>query len=128
MLQVTTECAHTVYDQTGASVVAIIFLSVFVVLIFGDAVLTWRALSKTLTNDEREAELNERIKTKKAYLAALEANVQSAEQNAKSLSFKHARAPHRHRTAPLPPPPPPQSTIPVVPGIPAENKSSGRSA
>lgn len=61
MLQVVSKC-EAGHDQTGASIVASIFLSVFVALILGDAILTALALHKALNKDEREAELARRIR------------------------------------------------------------------
>jgi len=60
------------FDQTGASVVAIVFLSVFVALVLGDAVLTAFALNKTLNKDVREEELTKRVERKTNELHALD--------------------------------------------------------
>jgi len=75
----------TSHDQTGAAVVAIVFLSVFVVLILGDAVLTAFALNKALTKDERETELMQRLKSKEEYLDTLRAAIAKAEHDASKL-------------------------------------------
>ena len=82
MLQATTLCDHDRYNQTGAAIVAIVFLSVFVVLLFGDGVLTWFALQKALTKDEREAELMKTITTKEAYLKELQESIKAARKDA----------------------------------------------
>ena len=97
----------TSHDQTGAAVVAIVFLSVFVVLILGDAVLTAFALNKALTKDERETELMQRLKSKEEYLDTLRAAIAKAEHDASKL---RGIAACTH-----PPPPPPHNNHPSYP-------------
>ena len=80
MLQVETVCAVERYEQTGAAVVATIFLGVFVVLIFGDAWLTYRALNKALLQDERQIELSNQLEEKKAYLRELNRSIKERRQ------------------------------------------------
>lgn len=55
-MQIVAECA-TDHSFAGAAIVAVVFLVVFVVLIFGDGVLTALALIRTFTrinNQDRE--------------------------------------------------------------------------
>lgn len=82
MMQIASLCHHETYDQTGAAVVAIVFLSVFVTLILVDALITAFALNKALTKDEREAELNARIENKELYLKQLTEGIAKAQLGA----------------------------------------------
>lgn len=85
MLQVTDVCEVERYEQSGAAVVAITFLTIFVALLLGDGVLTYFALQKALFKDEREAELDAAIEKKQQYLDALNQNLSLARQYANSL-------------------------------------------
>jgi len=85
MLQISSLCDHQTYDQTGAARVTIIFLSVFVVLIFGDAVLTAYALRKALTKDERISAFEKQAKEKKSYLQELNKAIDKAENHAQHV-------------------------------------------
>lgn len=75
MLQITSVCDVERYEQSGAEAVAITFLSIFVVLIVSDAVLTYFALQKALFRDESRAELEEEISEKKLILEELQNNI-----------------------------------------------------
>ena len=77
MLQVLSQCEAN-YDHTGASVVATIFLSVFVALILSDAVLTGVALMNALTKDERERELARQIKLRRDELETVSRELRAA--------------------------------------------------
>jgi cell division protein FtsL len=81
MLQIVSTCDTSAYEQTGAYVVAVIFLSVFVALILGDAVLTALALRAAMTKDERLQELNARIQEKERYRASLQASIAELERH-----------------------------------------------
>ena len=85
MLQVVDGCDYKAYEQTGAFWVALIFLIVFVVLIVIDTVLTFTALRKALTKDERETEVQKRIKEKSEYLENLTRAIEIAQQKANAL-------------------------------------------
>lgn len=80
MLQVVTTCETSEYEQTGAYVVAVVFLSVFVILISGDAVLTGLALRGAMTKDERLQELDAKYKVRKLYLDNLNIEIANIEQ------------------------------------------------
>lgn len=71
MLQIVSTC-DTSYDQTGASVVATLFLSVFVLLILSDALLTAFALNRALTKDDRELDIIQRINEKERELKIIQ--------------------------------------------------------
>ena len=85
MLQVVDDCNYKTYEQTGAFWVTIVFLTVFVILIVIDTVLTFTALRKALTKDERETEIEKRIKTKQEYLENLTRAIDGAQKKAASL-------------------------------------------
>ena len=53
MVEILAECSSD-HEVSGARTIAIVFLSLFVMLILVDAVLTWMALRKTMTKDAEE--------------------------------------------------------------------------
>ena len=53
MVEILAECSSD-HEVSGARTIAIVFLSLFVLLILVDAVLTWMALRKTMTKDAEE--------------------------------------------------------------------------
>tara|TARA_B100000787_G_C16195497_1_gene300507 strand:- start:1631 stop:1942 length:312 start_codon:yes stop_codon:yes gene_type:complete len=62
-MDVLTECEVT-HEFSGAMVVSVFFLSVFVALLLGDALLTQTALARTLTRNERlERQKQEQLAT-----------------------------------------------------------------
>ena len=73
------EC-HVSHEFSGAMAVSVFFLIVFVVLLLGDAVLTWFALTRTLTRNERLerekqealAKLDEEIASRAAELRSMD--------------------------------------------------------
>lgn len=83
MLQVLSTCETSEYEQTGAFVVAVVFLSVFVILISGDAILTALALRGAMTKDERLQELDAKYKVRKLYLDNLNNEIAQIEQRRK---------------------------------------------
>jgi hypothetical protein len=80
MLQVLSTCETSEYEQTGAFVVAVVFLSVFVILIAGDAILTALALHGAMTKDERLQELDAKYKVRERYLDNLNTEIAQIEQ------------------------------------------------
>tara|TARA_B110000902_G_scaffold171309_1_gene194999 strand:- start:18 stop:269 length:252 start_codon:yes stop_codon:yes gene_type:complete len=80
MLQVVSTCETSAYQQSGAFIVALVFLSVFVILIFGDAVLTALALRGAMTKDERLQELDAKYKVRKSYLKELNFEIANIER------------------------------------------------
>ena len=87
MLQVISLCDYETHNQTGAFHVVSVFLFVFVILLTVDAVLTWFALDKALTKDEREDALQKRIEEKELYLKSLQNKIKVVEQNAHRPTF-----------------------------------------
>lgn len=79
-MDVLTECEVT-HEFSGAMVVSIFFLSVFVALLLGDALLTQTALARTLTRNERlERQKLERLATLDAEIAKRSSELQSVDR------------------------------------------------
>ena len=60
MVQITSECTGEGGSQTGAAVVAIVFLSIFAALILGDAILSALAIKSAIDAGKRP--LDERLR------------------------------------------------------------------
>ena len=112
MMQIAALCDHKAYDQSGAAVVAVIFLGVFVALILGDAVITAFALHKALTKDEREEELDAKIQSGETYLKKLNARIAAVKNG--TLHNPYVRSTNSFPSlsqTPVPPPQPPSKTF-----------------
>lgn len=78
-MDILSEC-HVQHEFSGAMAVSVFFLIVFVVLLVGDGVLTWYALTRTLTRNERLerekrdalAKLDEEIVSRTAELRSMD--------------------------------------------------------
>ena len=79
-MDVLTECEVT-HEFSGAMVVSVFFLSVFVALLLGDALLTQTALARTLTRDERMA------RQKQEQLATLDAEIVKRSAELRSVNI-----------------------------------------
>jgi hypothetical protein len=80
-MDVLSECEVS-HEFSGAMVVSIFFLSVFVALLLGDAFLTQTALARTLT---RNARLE---REKKEQLAALDVDIANRSMELKSIGLR----------------------------------------
>lgn len=83
-MQILSDCSAN-YDFNGAAVVTTVFLGVFVVLIFGDAVLTTIALIRTLTKvdgqDKKIKVLNNEVEELRAKVFAQQGMLVAVGQN-----------------------------------------------
>lgn len=85
-----TECEVT-HEFSGAMVVSVFFLSVFVALLLGDALLTQTALARTLTRGSRlERQKLERLATLDDEIVKRSAELQSVDRLLMSMRPKAA--------------------------------------
>jgi predicted nucleotide-binding protein (sugar kinase/HSP70/actin superfamily) len=79
-MDVLTECEVT-HEFSGAMAVSVFFLSVFVALLVGDALLTQTALTRTLLRNEKEEE-----QVRRKTLDELESSISSAKVKLASVN------------------------------------------